>query len=173
MDLFKPRNSYVLQTVDEIIQKHALIEPPIDALKILKHYTTIYLFSSAQDPSFSKVKGFTYYDGDGMYKTFLNKKHGKNFTNYTYAHELGRILLNHLSDLTTPKTSNYGLKVLEIEAHMFARNLTMPEHWIRDYVQSQSFIELCQIFNVPKEALEKRLRELKIQVKDSIKEIIY
>jgi Zn-dependent peptidase ImmA (M78 family) len=74
--------------------------------------------------------------------------------NWTLAHELGHVILNH----------EYDGEIEEIEAHFFAANLFMPDDIITELIKRQVHIDessLIQIFGVSPEAAEKKMETLR------------
>ena len=100
--------------------------------------------------------GCTIYDRESNYYIILYNDEIKNFEhrNWTLAHEIGHIYLNHTKDDDLE----------EIEAHFFASQLFMPEYSLfmmaKEYGRISHY-DLVEIFGVSESAAYKRLTTMK------------
>lgn len=94
---------------------------------------------------------------------------------FTIAHELGHCCLhgnklqdNHIEMLCKEQVIDEN-DTEEIEANLFARQLLIPEQWLKD-IHSKlilpSLYKLSEIFEVPQELMLRRLIELKMTYYD-------
>ncbi|MGE5390478.1 MAG: ImmA/IrrE family metallo-endopeptidase [Deltaproteobacteria bacterium] len=86
--------------------------------------------------------------------------------NYTIAHEIGHIALNHF-ELENRYKDSETLDLEELEADKFAECLLMPEHQLLS-CSSMSKAEIAQHFTVTEQALLKRLGEVLHKTKHPI-----
>lgn len=99
---------------------------------------------------------------EGEYYIFYNPLSGnEGRVNFTIAHEIGHILLNH--HLTSDKKIlMYGESThLENQANIVARNILMPANITRELFEVKSVHELSDFFNVSHEMARVRLKQLK------------
>ncbi|MGE5572992.1 MAG: ImmA/IrrE family metallo-endopeptidase [Bacteroidota bacterium] len=109
------------------------------------------------------VDAKTYRRYDGIYVTVYNERRRPERTRWTLAHEIGHIVLGHLSDFE--ETAIYrGLtdnqyKVLEREADTFAAELLSPMAILKalDAVAASDIMQVCRL---SREAAENRARDL-------------
>ena len=91
---------------------------------------------------------------EGIYIVLYNANLSKNRINWTLAHEIGHIYMGHMHNGDTE----------EIEAHMFAAQLLMPEYTLFMFNQLKGNItikDIMAMFFVSEEAAKKRMRTFK------------
>lgn len=88
---------------------------------------------------------------------------------WTYAHKLGHILLDHFHLDYGYLTSEFDCELLDAKAQIFAAEFLMQEDWMRRYTQlllpskAKNLGKLKELFKVSWDSLLNRLDNLKIQ----------
>lgn len=93
----------------------------------------------------------------------INKYDSQKRQNFTIAHELGHLVLHDTAHVDC-RESIYSNNTDELEANEFAGSLLMPKNWIKEVIQeiSENNSTLSEVFNVSKQAIEIRRRNLNI-----------
>ena len=94
----------------------------------------------------------------GVYEGLLR---GDTRARWTFAHELGHILLQHRGK-PFRKKSETGLKTVEQEAHLFAAQLLAPSDLAKTF---KSAAEIASAFQISIDAAHRRIKELKLEGK--------
>ncbi|OLN29951.1 hypothetical protein DSOL_3291 [Desulfosporosinus metallidurans] len=96
----------------------------------------------------------------------------KGRTNWTIAHELGHIILNHFIEFDIDNLNDEEHDILDREAEIFARELLMPREWVKSNCEHPLTIsilaKLKNLFDVSWQAITYRLDELNIYSKDYV-----
>lgn len=162
----KARLSLVELTARNTLYEAKIFEPPVPAKILLERHAVVHWFSD------DEIEGFCTEEEDRKH-IFLNRLMTKGRDNFTYAHELAHLQMNHLK-INQSKVTAWHEHHIKREADYFAACLLMPEDWIRQACGNDT-IGLChlrglvQIFDVSWEAMTNRLDELKICEKEYIK----
>lgn len=145
-------------TARNVLLEHDVFYPPVPACQLLQQYADLIYFNDPDEEGFCVCE-------KGFYFAHINMAFPAARCNYTYAHELGHILMGHLEfDLSS--LSAYQVAALRREADGFAARLLMPEDWIRASAAQYSWIDLdairdlVRVFDVSYEAMQIRLSEL-------------
>lgn len=163
----KVRSALIEITARNILMEAGTISPPVPALKIIERYAKIKWYDDDFEEGFSlKRKGKAY--------ILLNKNMVKGRDNYTFAHELAHVVLDHL-DIDEDDITDYHRRVLRREADSFAASFLMPEEWVHRACAHcaphciRSLGDLVRQFDVSWAAMEIRLHELGICERDYIR----
>lgn len=123
---------------------------------------------SLKDDNGQAFSGQAYFysgNGEGEYRCEYNQDENELRIRFTMAHELGHVLLGHVSDGGTRKrdTANTTMDSYEIDANRFAAELLMPESRVRHFTLSFASIPMmATIFHVSEMAMMYRLKNLGI-----------
>lgn len=137
--------------------------PPVDAEALVRSVAEVVLF---EHPEWD---GFSLYDvGRDVHIVHINAALAVDGRlRFTWAHELGHIVLGHLRDYDCSRLPEEYLRVLDREADVFASELLMPREWVQKYVPTpcdrRSIAKLKEFFGVSWGAFVTRLDELRIQ----------
>ena len=132
-----------------------IISPPVPARDVLSRYATIIIFEKPTK------KGFCIRTAE-QYLVYFNKRYDSFNLEWTYAHELGHIMMGH-TVYSQAHLSPEQVEVARIEAEHFAACLMMPQQWLRTCIKQnglKSFHDLrryVQLFGVPWSRMERRL----------------
>lgn len=103
----------------------------------------------------------------GGYLTVLNVSRNPYRIRFTCGHESGHIVLRHFEEFDVDTLTEPERRVLDREADIFAREILMPEDWVREYASppcsAQQLGRLKGLFGVSWDALLRRLDELGLQ----------
>lgn len=149
-------------TVDFIKENHLGYGVNVISLCNKLDYPLVKYHNKHKLVSFSK-DGFIYREGNNFY-IFYNEDMYPNRINFTIAHELGHIVLNH--DLVGGKYKNRkiltygGNDLLEHQANTFAQNILMPADKMV-LLKNHSVDDIARYFCVSKKMAEVRLSRLK------------
>ena len=153
------RLALVALTAKNALKCLGFLEPPVPIVQLLEKHSCVHIFNEDIDD------GFCFQKGDERH-ICINGTISAEAANYTRAHELGHLLLGHLSmDLSA--ITQQQAQNLKREADFFADNVVMPEHLVRDACMgdwvTDSIIEsMARLFSVPVFAMRNRLRYLNI-----------
>lgn len=144
-----------------------ICELPVNLAKVVNHYG-IYLIKYS-DSNYVSKHSFPAEDGysrliDGKPAIYYNDSKKENRIRFTIAHEIGHILLGHLSEGETlhRNTELDSQDLKEQQANVFARDLLMPAVVINQLVSSAKDISnLCNVSNLSAEIRWLRLQELR------------
>jgi Zn-dependent peptidase ImmA (M78 family) len=180
------RRKLITTTVERILSKHKIVQPPIDVASIAREFGVTILEEPHTDDSLS---GFLYRDLRSNTAIIgVNKGHSPTRRRFTIAHELGHFCLHAFEAVHVDKagygsgfgrlklrdeSSSAGIDPEEVEANFFAAELLMParflEHELRrypnlDFLDESSFNEavrsLAKQFKVSPQSLSIRLVQL-------------
>lgn len=154
------RLALVALTAKNALKCLGFLKPPVPIDQLLEKYSSVHIFNGDIDDGFCFQKA-------GKQHICINATLSVAAANYTRAHELGHVLLGHLSmDLSaiTPQQAQH----LKREADFFADNAMMPEYLVReacmgDWVTDSIVESMARLFSVPVCAMRNRLRDLNIQ----------
>lgn len=96
----------------------------------------------------------------GYYFIGVNNNHPETRQRFTICHELGHCILHPTANYFC--TDDNQSHILEVQANHFAAELLMPKVLIKRKISELSFDEMCVYFNVSKEAMEYRLKNLNL-----------
>ena len=166
--------SYRLNFMDlrlkKFIKDYGVRKRPIDCTKLVRHIQAlnhinleIGFIENITDKFDAEVKYYPYYD---LYTIIINRKRisypfqcsRDRRLNFTLAHEIGHIFLDHLLIPKHMKTKEQ-LEIEEEEANEFAGRLLLPEEKLLS-CNFVSFETVSSYFNVSRQALWKRLNHL-------------
>ena len=167
------RNQYIDIKLNELYRTFGLKNNtcPVDCVKLLNSLKNMpfmqFTYTCLNLPS--KYDAITqYYPKEDVYIMLINKnkvtypfKTSKDRRlNFTIAHELGHIFLEHLLIPTNAKTP-HEIRIEEMEANEFAGRLLMPKEILLN-CNYYSIDSVAKYFNVSKSALLKRLQNLEL-----------
>jgi Zn-dependent peptidase ImmA (M78 family) len=166
------RINKVKEKVRDYLESKQINSPPINPKVIIQQIENIKIQETNEiDDAFvvyNKLK-----DEFGI---VINTDHVEGRINWTYAHELGHIALDHAVYMNEIGLTEYQRKVIEREADVFARELLMPEEMLKEKLKHpitlQQIGKLRQCFNVSWSAIINRLDELGIKSRDEIYELL-
>ena len=148
----------------EIASRKVLFEsnisgPPVSAKYLLTQYASVHWYSDDQEEGFCVEQA-------GRCHVFLNSEMAPGRGNFKYGHELGHLVLNHLR-INQSRMNPAAATLLKQEANHFSATLLMPDDWVQKFAigltqNNENLKKLSRQFNVPPEAMEKRLYELSI-----------
>lgn len=103
---------------------------------------------------------------DGEYFIFYNPDMIPARRNFTIAHEIGHIILNH-HRLSKSKVlaKNGAHKIIERQANIFAQNLLMPADSTAEIRDIKTIAELAEMYEVSKQMVYTRLKNLNYDLK--------
>lgn len=106
--------------------------------------------------------GYSIYYGNNYTIAYNNTIKSQGRINFTLAHEIGHIVLNHHKDFDVTKilTDNFTkaeYKILENEANCFARNILVPAPLISDFGLFNMFLKIPTLFNITPKAARARI----------------
>ncbi|PEJ58169.1 hypothetical protein CN692_07750 [Bacillus sp. AFS002410] len=157
----KVRYPFVNNKVKMFLAANAITSPPVNVKELLdKNFRVKYTDVVAEGAAIwvpQKKKHLVLINPNNNYRPR---------NNFTYAHELGHILLNHLIDHNIDQLTEKQHYLLEKEANAFAAELLMPYEWIKTYatppLSRQKVNGLKKVFGVSRFALRNRLINTKI-----------
>jgi len=168
------RENYVIAVVRKFLRQMGIQSPPVSIKKLLKQFGRLFYFSNEQGYDFPEEKGFSYPVGD-IYHIYINKDLPNGRDNFTYAHELAHIVLNHHFEFDIDYLTNRELWMLDREADIFAVRCLMPKQWVRSCISLPLNVpeigRLKKIFDVSWEAMINRLDELQILSKENARQL--
>lgn len=101
------------------------------------------------------------------YITVLNVSKNPHRVRFTCGHEIGHIALGHFTEFDLCSLTPREKHILDREADIFARELLMPEKWVREIAgppyPARQLGRLKGLFGVSWDALIRRLDELGLQ----------
>ncbi|WP_349407949.1 ImmA/IrrE family metallo-endopeptidase [Pseudalkalibacillus sp. SCS-8] len=168
----KVRMDLIKEEVSKCLRSNSFNSPPINAKGIIQTVTNTKIQETTEiDDAF-----VVYNKENDEYGIVINTDHVEGRINWTYAHELGHILLDHVAYLNDSDLTENQRKIIEREAHVFARELLMPEEVLRenliDPITVQQIGKLTECFNVSWTAIINRLDELGIKSREEILDMI-
>jgi len=108
-------------------------------------------------------EGYTLYiPKTGMYQIIMDNKGSPSRNKFTLAHEMGHIILEHLTQFDADILTDEEFKVLDIEASVVAGELLMPYKYIKAW--NTDFETMKLRFDVSRSALETRLKFLQYEI---------
>ncbi|MDN4072898.1 ImmA/IrrE family metallo-endopeptidase [Fictibacillus terranigra] len=167
------RIKQVKKKVQDYLEIKQIESPPIDAKEIIQQVKNIKIQESNEIEDAFVV----YNKKKDEYGIVINTEHVKGRINWTYAHELGHIALNHAAYINDTELTDSQRKIIEREADVFARELLMPELMVKEKIvhpiTPRQIGRLTAEFNVSWTAIINRLDELEIKSKDEIYELLH
>lgn len=143
------RRKRIEQSVQALLQHNNIVEPPINVEGIVKAFGIVVRKKQNKD---SDISGFLFRDNE---RTVIgvNSFHSLSRQRFTVAHELGHYLLHSQSDdrmyidrnfevMFRDNRSSDGSNTEEREANLFAAELLMPEHFLREDLAAISRLDL-------------------------------
>jgi Zn-dependent peptidase ImmA (M78 family) len=162
----KARRALIELTTRNVLLEHDVFYPPVPACHLLQQYADLIYFNDPGEEGFCLCE-------KGFYFAYINVAAPAARSNYTYAHELGHILMGHL-EFDLPSLSACQIAALRREADGFAACLLMPEDWIRASVSCYPGVDLdvvrdlVRVYDVSYEAMQIRLSEFGLCDRDYI-----
>lgn len=152
-----------------IVKNFNLNEPPVDLYYVAEKLNCIIHYVK----DFPKtVDGMVLPLASGQHLVLINQYIKSVRKRFTLAHELGHVYLRHYLKYGLYKSRDQQKDIIERQADIFATELLMPKHWIRQYYPKiKNIEEMAQLFWVSKEAMTIRLKELGL-MEDNYAEII-
>lgn len=164
----------------KVLEEHGISKPPVPVEKIATALGASLSYEPFEDKD--AISGMLFRDGNRTV-IGINSAHGRTRQRFSVAHELGHLLLHegklfvdrvariNLRDETSSKATDKE----EIEANSFAAAILMPEEFVvrevaKRFERSSTIkpdiliSELARLFDVSKEAMDYRLRNLGILV---------
>jgi len=167
---FKVRAEKAKNTALKLLQEKGIQAPPVPTKKILRELGKLFYFYISQCTDFAEEEAFSICK-NGMYYIYINDDLPNGRDNFTYAHEIAHIVLQHHQEFDVDNLTDHERWILDREADIFAANFLMPEDWVRKRIEGKCYISvpeiglLKDIFAVSWEAMIYRLDELEIQSK--------
>lgn len=166
------RINKVKEKVRDYLESKQIDSPPINPKVIIQQAENIKIQETNEiDDAF-----VVYNKKKDEYGIIINTDHVEGRINWTYAHELGHIALDHAAFINDPDLTDNQRKVIEREADVFARELLMPEKMLKEKLEQpitlQQIGKLRQCFNVSWSAIINRLDELGLKSRDEINEML-
>jgi len=172
MKPIRPRYIKIQRLVEELLEKHSAITPPIPVWQIAEAEgaeVTLREFNN-------EVSGLLLRTGSSSIIA-VEKSQSKNRQRFTIAHELGHLLLHTGKELRVDTAFRVNLRspesskaedVEEIESNSFAASLLMPEAFIQrdvgnlvlDIEDTERVQELANRYEVSTQAMTIRLLNL-------------
>lgn len=149
------------------VESHKL-HPPVDLKKAVKIINAELVFIEMP----KSVSGLVIAPGDGMflYGISINTKHSYYHQRFTLAHEIGHVMLNHLSgikynvsmfsDINNFTLENY---IQERDANIFAAEMLIPTPHLKNIVFSSGWRDinsLCRLYQVSEQVISIKLKEI-------------
>ena len=175
----KPRFGFVTEKAYEFLLEYGYSSFPISPFKVLKdlsEYVTCLPWSEAKkvlhsrDPFHLREQGAEARTirrrDDGRYLIVYDdvQVNSANRIAWTIMHEIGHIVLGHLTDFGETALNRGGLSkkkygVLEVEAHYFAAEFLMPTALLK-YFSDITVDEIALLFGVSEEAAGKKYKRV-------------
>ena len=155
----QPRLVLAEKVALDLLRREEILKPPVPVHDLLKQFSDVSAYANLSDQSFCCEE-------HSIWHVCINRWLIQRSLNYTEAHNLGHLLLNHLHfDLSRLTPSQ--IELLNIEANHFADNLLMPEAWICSACQKMKLNELtahslASLFAVTDKTMDYRLHNLGI-----------
>ncbi|MDM5332851.1 ImmA/IrrE family metallo-endopeptidase [Ureibacillus composti] len=172
----KPRFSDATMKGYQLLNALDIRELPVDPFKIIEQCPNWYVQSWSElrkatghkDPYNLKQKGIEartqILRGSNEYLIVYDDTYSESRIRWTIAHEIGHIVLGHLSDFEETALNRGGLTkkqygVLEVEAHWFAEAILAPNALLHLFSikEAQEIAFLCDISKNASEKCEKHL----------------
>lgn len=175
----KPRFNFVTDTAYDFLLEYGYSKFPISPFKVLEdlsEFVSCMPWSEAKkalkssDPfhlmeTGAEARTIRLRD-TGMYLMVYDDVHfnSDHRIGWTIMHEIGHIVLGHLTDFEQTALNRGGLtkkgyEVLEIEAHYFAAEVMMPTALLK-YFQTIEIEEISLLFGVSEEAARKKYKRV-------------
>ena len=175
----KPRFNFVTDTAYDFLLEYGYNKFPISPFKVLEdlsEYVSCIPWSEAKkvlkssDPfhlteTGAEARTIRLRD-TGMYLMVYDDVHfnSDHRIGWTIMHEIGHIVLGHLTDFEQTALNRGGLtktgyEVLEIEAHYFAAEVMMPTALLKHF-KSIEIEEISLLFDVSEEAAQKKYKRV-------------
>lgn len=110
-------------------------------------------------------EGFSVFDGKRYYIMYNPYLGNDGRTNFTIAHEIGHIVLDHHRETNQQILMYNGSSYIENQANIFARNILMPAKTTYELMGIKTINELADIFEVSPEMTKIRIQYLKTDLK--------
>lgn len=164
----KRQRTHPRVAAESFLHETGITEPPIPVKKLLKTKCQLFRFDDKSED------GFTCLTSTGIH-VYINRNENivNGRLNFTYAHELGHIILGHLNIDCFSSLGEDAYWRLDREANLFAANLLMPSNMILSQIKipvtTKEVGRMKELFQVSWEAMNNRLNTLGIQKKDKPK----
>jgi Zn-dependent peptidase ImmA (M78 family) len=150
-----------VEAAQDLLKRCGVKKPPVNLYEICERLKVIITPTDKIDFS-----GYIVQDKKGVCGIGVKENMSQGRKQFTIAHELGHLVLEHLSENKIECTEG-GLSKSESEkeADEFASNLLMPEPWVREVVGSgikgiETLLSISSLFNVSQTAAARRIVEL-------------
>jgi Zn-dependent peptidase ImmA (M78 family) len=169
------RRKYIRDLASRLLLETDMRQPPVRVEEIARHQGVTVQKRSVQ----AKVSGFLYRNSaNGKAVIGVNRAQHPNRQRFTIAHELGHLLLHSGDDVHVDiaftiklrdQRSSTGTDTEEMESNLFAAELLMPIHFLRedlkrlgdlDVLDEQVVTKLANAYRVSSQAMAVRLSHL-------------
>ncbi|MEW6301623.1 MAG: ImmA/IrrE family metallo-endopeptidase [Thermodesulfobacteriota bacterium] len=155
-----PRTIEIART---FLKEHGPSKPPVDTYAILRNLSEV-VEIELEDEGAEDARTVAH---PGGYVTVLNVSRNIYRIRFTCGHETAHIVLDHFEEFDVDSLTEPERRILDREADIFAREILMPEDWVREYANppcsAQQLGKLKGLFGVSWDALLRRLDELGLQ----------
>lgn len=154
-----PRLALAATLAKKLLAREQILEPPVPATELLEQFASIH-------PLFSQTEQCFFLEYDRIWQVYITPNFSTQKLNFTEAHILGHLFLNHL-DFDPRALTREQYQVLDLEADHFANNLIMPESWLRAACANPNANDphsayLSSLFNVTAATMNNRMHQLGI-----------
>ena len=142
------RRKHIRTLVQRLLAEHHIRSAPVEVAEIAESLGV----EVQETPTDDDLSGFLYRDRDSNSVVIgVNANHHPNRRNFTTAHELGHYLLHDFDDVHVDRdfkvwlrseASSQGTDIEEKEANLFAAELLMPAHFLKDDVEEIGTIDV-------------------------------
>lgn len=157
------RVARTIETARAFLKEYGPARPPVDTYSLLKMLSDV-VEIELEDEGAEDARTVAH---PGGYLTVLNVSRNPYRIRFTCGHETGHIALDHFEEFDVDTLTEPERRILDREADIFAREILMPEEWVREFANppcsAQQLGKLKGLFGVSWDALLRRLDELGIQ----------
>ncbi|MCK9324464.1 MAG: ImmA/IrrE family metallo-endopeptidase [Bacteroidales bacterium] len=163
----RTRASFARAQARQFAREFYLNSPPVNVEELIKNFASIIWTREVND-------GLTIFnEKNSRYFVFINHNNNNGRLNWTLAHELGHIVLDHFVYYDLGYLTSEGEKILDREANIFTAEILLPEKWIWRYcdlpLTVQKIGRAKDLLEVSWEALINRIDDLGITSKQEIR----
>lgn len=169
------RRKHIRKLVERLLAEHHIRSAPVDVAELAESLGV----DVQESPTEDDLSGFLYRDRNRKVVIIgVNADHHPNRRNFTTAHELGHYLLHDFNEIHVDRdfkvwlrseASSQGTDNEEKEANLFAAELLMPAHFLKqdiedigtiDIMDEEVLQELASKYGVSTQAMTFRLAYL-------------